>query len=110
MTTAAAPGDVSRVDTLLMISVKDRESLAERDVARERWDSRVRAEQPKPRNRLLRKRADRAVTRDTANMTCDDPVFKSLSDFGIDERLLRRRADIDNSTTTVREPRPRVSP
>lgn len=41
VTTAAAPGDVSRVDTLLMISAKDRESRTERDVARERWDSRI---------------------------------------------------------------------
>src|ERR1700758_299159 len=35
---AAAPGDMSSVDTLLMISVKDRESRTKRDGARERWD------------------------------------------------------------------------
>jgi hypothetical protein len=41
-------------------------------------------------------------------MTSDDPVFKALSDFGIDDipaeaavsrRMLRRLEDIDNSTT-----------
>jgi len=53
VTTAAAPGNVSRVDTLLMISAKDRESRTERDAARERWDSQIRAEQPKPRSRPL---------------------------------------------------------
>lgn len=47
VTAAAAPGNVSRVDTLLMISVKDRESRTKRDAARERWDSQGRAEQPK---------------------------------------------------------------
>ena len=35
---AAAPGNASSVDTLLMISVKDRESRTKRNVARERWD------------------------------------------------------------------------
>ncbi|BBY36340.1 hypothetical protein MMAN_04740 [Mycobacterium mantenii] len=35
---AAAPGDVSSVDTLLMISVEDRESRTRRDAARERWE------------------------------------------------------------------------
>lgn len=35
---AAAPGNVSSVDTLLMISVKDRESRTRRDAARERWE------------------------------------------------------------------------
>jgi Family of unknown function (DUF5994) len=43
---AAAPGDASSVDTLLMISVKDRESRTKRDAARERWDSQCRAKQP----------------------------------------------------------------
>ncbi|WP_331236977.1 DUF5994 family protein [Mycobacterium avium] len=42
---AAAPGDASNVDTLLMISVKDRESRTKRDAARERWDSQCRAKQ-----------------------------------------------------------------
>jgi Family of unknown function (DUF5994) len=41
--TAAAPGNVSTVDTLLMISVKDRESRTNRDAARERWGSQDRA-------------------------------------------------------------------
>jgi hypothetical protein len=36
---AAAPGNASSVDTLLMISVKDRESRTKRDAARVRWDS-----------------------------------------------------------------------
>ena len=36
---AAAPGDMSSVDTLLMISMKDRESRTKRDAARVRWDS-----------------------------------------------------------------------
>jgi hypothetical protein len=36
---AAASGNVSSVDTLLMISVKDRESRTKRAAARERWDS-----------------------------------------------------------------------
>jgi Family of unknown function (DUF5994) len=36
---AAASGNVSSVDTLLMISRKDRESRTERAAARERWDS-----------------------------------------------------------------------
>ena len=35
---AAASGNVSSIDTLLMISVEDRESRTERDVARRRWD------------------------------------------------------------------------
>ena len=43
---AAARGDASNVDTLLMISVKDRESRTKRDAARERWDSQCRAKQP----------------------------------------------------------------
>jgi hypothetical protein len=43
---AAAPGDASSVDALLMISVKDRESRTKRDAARERWDSQRRAKQP----------------------------------------------------------------
>lgn len=36
---AAASGDASTADTLLMISVKDRESRTKRDAARDRWDS-----------------------------------------------------------------------
>jgi Family of unknown function (DUF5994) len=36
---AAASGNVSSVDPLLMISVKDRESRTKRAAARERWDS-----------------------------------------------------------------------
>jgi Family of unknown function (DUF5994) len=36
--TAAAPGNASSVDTLLMISVEDRESRKERAAARERWE------------------------------------------------------------------------
>jgi Family of unknown function (DUF5994) len=43
---AAAPGDAASVDTLLMISVKDRETRTKRDAARERWDSQRRAKQP----------------------------------------------------------------
>jgi len=43
---AAAPGDASTVDTLLMISIKDRESRTKRDAARERWDSQCQANQP----------------------------------------------------------------
>jgi hypothetical protein len=39
VTAAAAPGDVSSVDALLMISRQDQESRTERDAARERWDS-----------------------------------------------------------------------
>jgi Family of unknown function (DUF5994) len=35
---AAASGNVSRVDALLMISVKDREGRTKRAAARERWD------------------------------------------------------------------------
>jgi hypothetical protein len=46
VTAAAAPGDGSTVDTLLMISVKDRESRTKRDAARERWDSECQANQP----------------------------------------------------------------
>ena len=48
---AAAPGNVSSVDTLLMISVKDRESHTKWDAARERWDSQGRAKQTKSRDR-----------------------------------------------------------
>lgn len=48
---AAAPGDVSSVDALLMISVKDRESRTKRDAARERWDSRGGAKQLKRQDR-----------------------------------------------------------
>jgi len=48
---AAASGNVSSVDTLLMISVKDRGSRTKRDAARERWDSQGRAKQPKSRDR-----------------------------------------------------------
>jgi Family of unknown function (DUF5994) len=51
VTAAAAPGNVSSVDTLLMISVKDRESRTKRDAAGERWDSQGRAKQPKGRDR-----------------------------------------------------------
>ncbi|BCZ22569.1 DUF5994 domain-containing protein [Mycobacterium senriense] len=40
---AAASGNASSVDTLLMISVQDRESRTERDAARERWDSQCNA-------------------------------------------------------------------
>lgn len=51
---AAAPGNASSVDTLLMISVKDRESRTNRNAARERWGSRYGAERPeagiKPRS------------------------------------------------------------
>ena len=36
---AAASGNVSSVDTLLMISAEDRESRTERAAAQERWDS-----------------------------------------------------------------------
>ncbi|OBB88968.1 DUF5994 family protein [Mycobacterium sp. 852002-30065_SCH5024008] len=36
---AAAPGNASGVDTLLMISGKERESRTTRDAARERWGS-----------------------------------------------------------------------
>ena len=39
VTAAAASGNVSSVDTLLMISVKDREGRTMRAAARERWDS-----------------------------------------------------------------------
>jgi uncharacterized protein DUF5994 len=39
VTAAVAPGDVSSIDALLMISVKDRESRTMRDAARERWDA-----------------------------------------------------------------------
>ncbi|WP_240629699.1 DUF5994 family protein [Mycobacterium colombiense] len=42
---AAASGDVSSVDALLMISLQDRESRTERDAARERWDSQRNARQ-----------------------------------------------------------------
>ncbi len=38
VTAAAEPDDASSVDTLLMISVKDRESRTKRDAARERWE------------------------------------------------------------------------
>jgi hypothetical protein len=48
---AAAPDDVSTVDALLMISVKDRESRTKRDAARDRWDSRVGAKQLKRQDR-----------------------------------------------------------
>jgi Family of unknown function (DUF5994) len=48
---AAAPDNVSSVDSLLMISVKDRESRTTRDAARDRWDSQVRAKRPKSRGR-----------------------------------------------------------
>lgn len=43
---AAAPGNASSVDTLLMISLKDQEGRTKRNAARERWDSRYGAEQP----------------------------------------------------------------
>jgi Family of unknown function (DUF5994) len=43
---AATPGNLSSADSLLMISLKDRESRTERDAARERWDSQARAEKP----------------------------------------------------------------
>ena len=36
---AVAPGNASSADTLLTISVKDRESRTKRDAAREHWDS-----------------------------------------------------------------------
>ncbi|WP_232005305.1 DUF5994 family protein [Mycobacterium sp. 852002-53434_SCH5985345] len=36
---AAAPGNSSNVDTLLMVSGKERESRITRDTARERWES-----------------------------------------------------------------------
>jgi Family of unknown function (DUF5994) len=48
---AVAPGNASSVDALLMISVKDRESRAKRDAARERWDSQGRAKQQKRQDR-----------------------------------------------------------
>jgi Family of unknown function (DUF5994) len=48
---AAAPGNVSTVDALLMISVKDRESRTKRDAARERWDSRGGAKRLKRQDR-----------------------------------------------------------
>jgi Family of unknown function (DUF5994) len=48
---AAASGNVSSVDTLLMVSGTDRESRTKRDAARERWDSQGRAKQPKRRDR-----------------------------------------------------------
>jgi Family of unknown function (DUF5994) len=48
---AVAPGNVSSVDALLMISVKDRESRTKREAARERWDSQGRAKQPKRQDR-----------------------------------------------------------
>ncbi|MGO9692960.1 MAG: DUF5994 family protein [Mycobacterium sp.] len=48
---AAAPGNVSSVDNLLMISVEDRESRTASDAARGRWDSQGRAKQPKRRDR-----------------------------------------------------------
>jgi Family of unknown function (DUF5994) len=48
---AAAPSNVSSVDTLLMISAKDRESRTKRDAARERWDSECRAIQLKRQDR-----------------------------------------------------------
>lgn len=51
VTAAAAPGNASTVDALLMISVKDRESRTKRDAARERWDSQGRAKQLKRRDR-----------------------------------------------------------
>ncbi|MCV7440249.1 hypothetical protein H7K35_24020 [Mycobacterium seoulense] len=38
VTAAAAPGDVSSVDTLLMISAKDRENRTKRTAARARWE------------------------------------------------------------------------
>jgi hypothetical protein len=50
---AAAPGNVSSVDTLLMVSVTDRESRTKRDAARERWDSQGRTKQPKSRDRPM---------------------------------------------------------
>jgi hypothetical protein len=83
---AAASGNVSSVDTLLMISRKDREIRTERAAARERWDSQGEA----PSRRL----------------TSGDTVLKALSDFVIDEipaqapaarRTLRRLEDTDNS-------------
>jgi hypothetical protein len=40
---AAAPGDASSVDTLLMISMQQRQTRTTRDAARERWDSHCRA-------------------------------------------------------------------
>ncbi len=49
---AAAPGNVSSVDALLMISGKDRQNRTERDAARERWDSTGRAKQAKRPDRL----------------------------------------------------------
>jgi hypothetical protein len=38
VTAAAGSGNVSSIDTLLMISPEDRESRTKRDVARRRWD------------------------------------------------------------------------
>jgi len=46
VTAAAAPDDTSTVDTLLMISAKDRESRTKRDAARERWDAECQANEP----------------------------------------------------------------
>jgi Family of unknown function (DUF5994) len=48
---AAAPRNVSTVDALLMISVKDRESRTKRDAARERWDTQGTARRPKRQDR-----------------------------------------------------------
>lgn len=56
VTAAAAPGNVSCVDTLLMISVTDRESRTARDAARERWDSQGTAKRRKGRDRPATRR------------------------------------------------------
>jgi hypothetical protein len=58
VTSAAVSGDVSTVDALLMISVKDRRGLTERDAVRERWDGQVRAIQPTGRDRRSAPRQD----------------------------------------------------
>jgi Family of unknown function (DUF5994) len=68
---AAAPEDASSVDTLLMISMKDRESRTTRDAARERWDSQ------------RRKTVGSSSPRVTTTMTGDDPVSRAFSDFGM---------------------------
>ncbi len=54
--TAAASGNASSVDALLMISVKDRKSRTERDAARERWDSQDSGIQPKRHDRRSTRR------------------------------------------------------
>jgi hypothetical protein len=66
---AASPGNASSVDTLLMITGKDRDSRTQRDAARKRWDSQYFAEQeevgidPRPWGRSSRRVAPMALVR-----------------------------------------------